>query len=57
VILDSGKTISIGKHYGPVRGFPVAVPAHNENDQKEKRKALKAAKAAFQAAFIEEWNS
>jgi hypothetical protein len=55
-ILTSGQTIIIGKHYGELRGFVVPVPLHNSYDQKEKRKALKAAKAAFQAAFIEEWN-
>jgi hypothetical protein len=48
VILASGKTVSIGHRYGTVRGFIVAVPAHNEWDDKERKKALREAKLAFQ---------
>jgi hypothetical protein len=54
-ILNSGKTVTIGTRYGRAHGFLVGVPVHNDYDQGERRKALKAAKAAFTAAFIEEW--
>lgn len=53
-ILASGKAVTVGPHYGSARGFIVGIPAHQEYDQEAKRKALKAAKAAFTAAWIEE---
>jgi len=53
-IMRSGKTVTIGHHYGKLRGFIVGVPEHKDWDNAEKRKALKAAKAAFTAAWIAE---
>jgi hypothetical protein len=56
LFLTTGKTVSIGDPiYGQVRGFIVGVPTHNHYNQTEKRKALRAAKAAFQAAWMAEW--
>jgi hypothetical protein len=53
-ILSSGKTVAVGQRYQPLRGFVVGVPAHNEYNSAERRKALAAAKAAFLAALAEE---
>jgi hypothetical protein len=46
-ILASGQTVAIAKPYHSVRGFIVGVPPHNPWSSKEKRKALKEAKARF----------
>jgi hypothetical protein len=53
-ILSSGKAATIGHRYGELRGFIVGVPAHNSYDRKERAAAMKKARAAFVAAWIEE---
>jgi hypothetical protein len=48
--LGSGKVIAVGTP-DEIRAFLIAVPKHNQSDQKEKRKALRAALKAIQAAI------
>jgi hypothetical protein len=53
--MAAGNTVAVGDHYGTLRGFIVGVAKHNSSwNNTEKKKALKAAKAAFTAAWIAE---
>lgn len=53
-ILGSATTARVGPQYGELRGFVVGVPKHDHWNADQKKKALKAAKAAFTAAWIAE---
>jgi hypothetical protein len=53
-ILASGKTVSIGPHYGDLRGFIVGIAKHDQYDKAQEKKALSEAKRAFTEAWIAE---
>jgi len=52
--LAAGDTITIGDNWKTLRGFIVGVKPHNGYDRKERKKALKAARAAFLEAWAVE---
>jgi len=51
--LRKGKTVAIGDDY-KLRGFIVGIPPHNYWDAAERKKAIKAARAAFFEAWAAE---
>jgi hypothetical protein len=52
--LAAGDTITIGDNWKTLRGFIVGVKPHNGYDRKERKKALKEARASFIKAWMKE---